>query len=414
MLAVPIPPPNEPGEEDDPPSSRHLPFTRSSHSHFQPFSPIWSNSKWQNLVGSHQLLECLSIEGAREFGDWLSGARAARGKPVGPSAAAKTAPTHFGYGSRSKRAEGYEQAGPSEKMELDSSKAPEGFWEPENPPYEDLSNTSDPASSSDSNLTGIESASGSSGHQTLKVDFVQPGKVTLELTKTNLPIYQVGRGNARSKLGTHSFIVITSVPLTPLTALSAPKVLADDSRQRRETVSEPRQHARHLTPHAPKTTILDAPPDLPKRPGLSLHPSSVSAERSTSNPEIKTPTDEITALDLSQTPSKPHQPLLFNRDGTVSRRKGQQGTGGQDGKSLDVNVLFETTDWSQTPLGPRDSWPQSLKSIGDLPAAVKDEWTLMSSVIVYAVSTRVLFMVGQGPDLDIQLGVRRSERNDSR
>jgi hypothetical protein len=79
-----------------------------------------------------------------------------------------------------------------------------------------------------------------------------------------------------------------------------------------------------------------------------------------------TPTDEIMALDLSASGERTDRPLLFDKDGVVSRLKGSR-TAGYDerGKALDVNVLLETYDWATTSLGPKDRWPQSLKTVGE-------------------------------------------------
>jgi hypothetical protein len=73
------------------------------------------------------------------------------------------------------------------------------------------------------------------------------------------------------------------------------------------------------------------------------------------------------ALDLVESSDgQASRPLYFSSDGTVSRPRGPLLNGVDErGKPLDVHVLLETTDWSKTGLGPRENWPQSLKTVGE-------------------------------------------------
>jgi len=101
----------------------------------------------------------------------------------------------------------------------------------------------------------------------------------------------------------------------------------------------------------------------------------------------------------------PARPMIFQKDGSVKRQQSAFPDGATDnGKSLDVNILLQTTDWSKTGLGPMESWPQSLKSAGESHKA-DVEYELISSVPCYAVPTSVLSLVGQRSDLDLQCAV---------
>ncbi|KAK4687012.1 hypothetical protein P7C73_g3098, partial [Tremellales sp. Uapishka_1] len=357
VLVVPIPPRRELGDENDPPPSDHvLPFTRSTHSDIHPFEAIWSNVKWRNLSQGKTLLDCLSMEGAREFGDWISGAREARDRERGPSGSASVAPTTFGHdgprlASRSKR---------DGRPTTTTGAAPEGFWEAENPPYEDRSATSDPGSSHSTGVTGVEGSTENNGLGTssLLVELVTPGKVVLELTKTTLPIWQNGSdGDGRKRMETHSYTVITSTP-------SGGHSLSMATHQNNDfdPIMEEQK-----TSFIEKLSIAETPPQpTPKTTILFHRPHQGTPLRMLPG---STPTDEKMALDLPlESPGsftiQPLKPLIFNRDGTVSRQIAPDHMNLTiNGKSMDVHVLMETTDWSQTPLGPREFWPQSLKTI---------------------------------------------------
>lgn len=123
-----------------------------------------------------------------------------------------------------------------------------------------------------------------------------------------------------------------------------------------------------LPPTRPKITVL---PSLIASSISSNHlPAGATSGTQQAGEPILIPTEEAMTIDQSL-PSEPMgfsgpaRSLIFNRDGTITRR-GPVRTGvNSAGKSLDVNDLLRTTDWSQTPLGPRDSWPQSLKTIGE-------------------------------------------------
>ncbi|ORY35646.1 hypothetical protein BCR39DRAFT_511288 [Naematelia encephala] len=335
VLISPIPPPSHQDDDDSPPDS-HLAFTRTSLSFAQPFDAVWTNEKWRNLTQGRQLLECVSMEGARELGDWISGAREARGRQHGPSAAAKLAPTHFGYGQESHRARGVSEPSPGE-----------GFWEPEIPPYEDRSAISEALSTSDTPGTGIEPVDGEHpGPSTMVLELIEPGRVTLELTKASLPIWQTSRSDSKIRLETHTFIVITTSPRSSFIPNTDSKPAQEQPDPEKVLVAPTNRLALQ-----PRTSVLPWPSLRPIQLGIS--------------PKSITPTDEQMMLDFPGESSST-RPLFFSRDGTVSRQKAPARDMGTGGRSMDVHELLRDTDWSKTSLGPQESWPQSLKTIVSL------------------------------------------------
>lgn len=297
----------------------------------------------------------MSIDGARQLGDWISGASAARQRRANNSRGAGSRAGGSIVEKRTTRKRGADEISPqsldpSDSFELDEptptltrSAAPVGFWEPE-VPYEEHASTS-AHSGSDTGATGIEGVDVSHpGPSTLILDFIDPGKVTLEMTKTTMPIYKYSKNGTRLMVETASYVVVTTVPKSSLVqnGLSRIATIQDNP--------EP-------TGHAPRSIDLPAPPS-PTR--LSFLPETLSNQI--------TPTDEIMALDLAgPSEGQSTRPLYFRRDGTISRPRGPLLSGVDErGKPLDVRVLLDITDWSQTGLGPRDKWPQSLKTAGKL------------------------------------------------
>jgi hypothetical protein len=227
------------------------------------------------------------------------------------------------------------------------------------------------------------------GPMTLTLNLVTPAEVTLGLTKTTLPIYQFGRSGARTRMETHTFIVITTIPRTPMMVkeavstdtsptssiiLDTPEIIAGRANPVHRAVEELRQSGMAVDdrPHAhdprsaPRTTILPSPSSPPRTVapplpiGATVDPHVAQAQN-----QNLTPTDEIMALDMCAGEMGAGRPLFFNRDGTVSRPRGTMSNGrAANGKPLDVHELLRTFDWGKTSLGPRESWPQSLRTIG--------------------------------------------------
>ena len=385
MLCVPIPPDTEADDADELTStsaSPLVPFTRTSDPQFEPFSPVWSNAKWHNLVQDRRLLECVDIETARSLGDWLSGARAssttkrlqthsAQRSPISRPTSSSARPRLSNLTTTRYNENGREEI-VSPISPNGGEEPPEGFWEPD-VPYEDRSARSHSQSPSDTGATGIGSGEGASpGPQSLTIELRQPGQVTLELTKTSLPIWQLSFPSTRTKMSTHSFVIVTTTPrsaFVPASITDTKDTSREDPREfyaNHRPPSDPLETVgRHMIASAvPRTTVLAANDDDVK-PTFREGPvrRMIESERTKSNES--TPPDEGKRLELPLSSSEAARHIHFSRNGVVTQSKPLLPTGGEvNGLSLDVNVLLQSTDWSKTSLGPKDSWPQSLKTIG--------------------------------------------------
>jgi hypothetical protein len=264
--------------------------------------------------------------------------------------------------------------------------APEGFWEPEMPPYEDRSTKSDLVSTSD-DATGIGAVDDEHpGPNTMTVQLKRPGKVTLEMTKSMMPIYSKSKNGTMVKIITHTFAIITTTPKSALIMDSAPKQAEIPTIEMTEpdTVEEVR---------APKKTVLPNP-SSPVQAIAKTLPNATNLDLVPIGSDFDTPTDEKPAHLTT-----PGRPMIFHRDGGVTRQQSAFPAGAEDnGKSLDVHVLLKTTDWSKTELGPMEKWPQSLKTAGMLSVL---QYLLIDSIARHAVPTPVLSLVGKGSDLDL-------------
>ena len=407
MLVAPIPPSLE-DEGDElpiPQESDHPPFTRSTHSTLQPFSVFWSNEKWQNLTQRKDLLECISIEEARRLGDWISGARAVRGSSISkfrdlstPMALSNSGETRrlreFTFNASTPEEVGREFAktrlSPRTMSDDGMDNAPEGFWEPEIPPYEDRSSRSDGSTEAETAGTGLESFGGDHpGPATITIELSKPGSVVLELTKTSTPVWQFQASGARTRMETHTFVTVTTVPRSPYVATShggqeddsEDVYMGDGTTPTAESanvpitfpVGSPEVSPRDDTPLAPAFTrpklrsrILPGLPGNHKMTNLPM--GALQDTTRTGGEELDVSTDDIATLEMPEsaidTMSRPNQAIFFNRDGTVSGRSPPKRRRDEHGLSTDVHELLRTTDWTKTPLGPRSQWPQSLKTIG--------------------------------------------------
>lgn len=382
------------------------------------------------MTQRRDLLDCLSIEEARRLGDWISGARAVRGTKVNkhhrvnaPMSLATLGETkHLRDFSFNVLPEDVRKSfenttlSPRSPNDETMSAAPEGFWEPENPPYEDRSSRSDGSTDADTAGTGLESfEEDHPGPATIIIELKKPGRVVLELTKTSTPIWQFQRSGARTRMETHTFVTVTTIPRSPFVTSPpmAQKDQDEDSFMNDDATPMPDSEnvpitfpvdSPEVSPKAdtllvpsfprsnPRTRILSGP-RLSNKNFANL-PAGATADQPTVDGSDLTPTEEITALEMPESAmdrvTRPNQPIFFNRDGTVSGRTKAEKKQDEHGLSLDVHELLRTTDWTKTPLGPMEQWPQSLKTIGEL----LDIGHAYSSRLGNAIPASMLFVVG--------------------
>jgi hypothetical protein len=61
----------------------------------------------------------------------------------------------------------------------------------------------------------------------------------------------------------------------------------------------------------------------------------------------------------------PSQPLFIHGDGTVSRMMPYPDLFTADGLPCNTNTLMDITDWAKTPLGDRENWSPSLRTLSE-------------------------------------------------
>ncbi|AFR96575.2 hypothetical protein C343_04702 [Cryptococcus neoformans C23] len=376
VLLVPIPPPSQPSQEEldefpSPSFNTEAPklFTCADHGTSQPFDIVWANEKWRNLTNDQPLLNCLNVKGARKLGNWIGGVKEATGngkeqivhvaKAAGvgiPEVLAKMISSQSS--SEFSVTQMLHSADPGQDR---MPQPPEHFWAPEHP-YEDRSTKSDHLSNS-SELTGIEVEEGMQNNPaTVIIELVNPGTVTLEFTKTIMPVTRLGTGGLKAPMNTHSFAIITTVPkslFVPNSSFQSSPLASPELQGVQDEAATRSNYPLAI----PKTTILSPSQSPPPLPFSTAPQSSLTPNPDTDNisPAKKSLIDELKGPGILP-PSKKHSaPLMFNGDGTVSRQA--QGLEARGESRTSVDVLMDQTDWSKTPLGPLEQWSQSLKTI---------------------------------------------------
>lgn len=158
-------------------------------------------------------------------------------------------------------------------------------------------------------------ARGSRGAR-LTLDFAFPsGTLTFELTKTLAPIFINHKGH-RQIVDSYTFAVITTVP--------------------RDGAAESKSG-----------------PEKAPRPSPSLQRTALEKRRHEGAPPWS---DKLLSAG-----SSPPLSLHFLRDGSVTHSTTPSLDATEDRRPLNVQALLDGTDWSRTPLGPRDAWPASLR-----------------------------------------------------
>lgn len=165
--------------------------------------------------------------------------------------------------------------------------------------------------------------------------------VVLQLSKTYLPIYQYD-GAQRTRAVAHAFAVVTATPVeqdTPaMPECGSPK-------STRSWVSSNTSGASGV--YEDQRPVLGRSHELSREEELRGPQGWDDAH-----------TDDE-AID-SFGPFEPGRPLYLFRDGSVVHGPPPDPT--EEGKVSDVVALLESTDWSATPLGPRETWSHSLQN----------------------------------------------------
>jgi len=239
---------------------------------------------------------------------------------------------------------------------------------------------------------------------TLRFNFPR-ATATLDLVRATMTAHQHD-----SVLGTHTYAVITTIPRGEVFWLDSSVAKRNESATCPVVREAPRGEnsatAEGMSPGKLKATVLDDTAEGV----VFLGASGAGAMRSDDllpgapNSADVDAFEQFRGLDL-----QPGRPLIFHRDGTVSYQPGGSSATTADGRSLDVHTLLETTDWSKTSLGPRESWPGSLNGFGksqytSLP------WQLhltLSSGLSHGVPPQRMYLVGRRSNLDVQPVVRK-------
>ncbi|EIW68283.1 hypothetical protein TREMEDRAFT_69291 [Tremella mesenterica DSM 1558] len=355
-------------ETDSHHDHHHSSFVHASHD-LQPFTPVWANSKWKALTQGRPLLKCLPLQSAKDLGAWLTSNHNDR-LSSSTNRFSSSTPT------------GYPTPLPNTSITVNpatglTEKLPPVFWEPDNHSRDDRSVLSDTHSASDTSVMGADTGDDVLfSSQTVTIELIHPGRVKLELSKTSMPIRSSNDYSATPtiKMSTHTYVIITTIPrslFVPNKTWSTSSQLKAPSMEDQRRLNLPQIYGadnsppikeRPTTPSVPKISLLIPPLAHAKAMNLIL-PTGAMYNPNTLSPNRPSMVEQVSAIQSSREVGL-RRPVIFNRDGTVVRQRSDvQDVAQVDGISMDVNVLLETTDWSKTPLGPRDTWPQSLKTI---------------------------------------------------
>ncbi|TXT14114.1 uncharacterized protein COLE_00307 [Cutaneotrichosporon oleaginosum] len=161
-------------------------------------------------------------------------------------------------------------------------------------------------------------------------------RVALLLSKTHLSLYQLV-GGQRSLSPAHVYAVVTATPLNSPT-------VPDRSDRGLSTMSRA------------TTAAADGDPPPPPPRGRPREASREEERRGPRKDDVYANNDGDDAVRANHW--DPARPLYVFRDGSVVHGPLPDRT--EQGKVSDVVALLESTDWSATPLGRRESWSSSL------------------------------------------------------
>lgn len=318
------------GEDSDPAFPLDLPWTRTKFANLRPFEPVWANQRWKQLARGRSLLDCLSMDNMRRLGDWLTGAQdpAVRKRLAKASGWRKA---EWAAGGREVDIVNDDAANSWDELDGDRS-------------------TYDP-------LGSLESSRRQEAVQasvTLEFSFIRTS-VHLQLSKTTMPIYQ-NHGSQRSLMSTHTFVVVTSTPVpeTNQDLLLAEPPISDWSRS---TSSSRGRGSSQAPPYAVEVS---------RAPLLLKNARCTSPEEMLRGPQTQK-ASHMDAGELLESIGEfePGRPLYFFRDGSVVHTPPTTSAAVGD-KPWDVADLMERTNWTTSPLGPREQWSISLQALVEL------------------------------------------------
>nr|XP_019011586.1 uncharacterized protein I206_03688 [Kwoniella pini CBS 10737]OCF50367.1 hypothetical protein I206_03688 [Kwoniella pini CBS 10737] len=321
---------------------------------FQPFEVFWGNDSWKNFVKESTLLECLDVDGARSLGKWISGIKSLEQLSSSPlNQKVLGLADHLANFSLSLPATSGrklpqdgkpETDNTSESIsEIDAALSPRTALRPSISNQEDQDQTA-------ATPTPSSSFASTTDDKLLLLDFLRPVQVKFELLKTYMPIWCASKGSGRNKLATHSFVIITTIPRSDYSP-SYHKIPKVEPAQDVSSATAAEEGGLELD--AKPTTKILTPSDSPTHHTLRRPiPSAYSSDPSVTNKSV-TPTEELTGFDFG---AKKSTAIRYGRDGAITR------PAQWNSNIVDVHDLMQSTDWAATALGPRESWPQSLKT----------------------------------------------------
>ncbi|WRT68535.1 uncharacterized protein IL334_005512 [Kwoniella shivajii] len=325
-------------------------YPRDEQDIFEPFKIFWANDKWRNLARGNTLLECLDVEGARKLGNWISGLEG-NGKSDLPSpdkAQSEAGPSQYAQNTLA--------------ASRNNTASPQGG--PKSTGYDRIGQSPhSPRSIQHASFGQDDPAQYPSPSFTLpfRLDLVHPVRTAWKLLQVIMPIWRIGENAERTQIGTHNFAIITTIPRTSATLemMNGLRAYQGDKQDVKEIVSPQIEEK----PFAqPKTTVLTGSPGSHSNTLNRPIPSAFSSDPSVTRGS-GIPTEELKGFDFS---TKQTEAIRFGRDGTVTRPTPKAKSSSSDTKYKTAQELMDSTDWAATSLGPRDQWPQSLKTAASL------------------------------------------------
>ncbi|WOO83027.1 Sensor histidine kinase TmoS [Vanrija pseudolonga] len=376
-------------------SSSSTPLAPTSFARLHPFVPVWTNKRWRRLARGRSLLDCLSLRSMRSLGDWVQGRDDADLRDTLPLGALSlnTGPSSIRGSSRAGVMSRSGSTGSSQQAASLGSSGPKSYSAFGAQSTGDVEGGSFSFSSDPSDLLEADRA-----ESTLTLDFILTATpITLQLSRTVRPLYQMHNGN-RMLSKTNRFVVVTTVPVVePL--LPAPERQAsmdtspqlsvyamgtpqrrhslrslDDDRSPMGSNASPGTLASISPMATPIATAPEPSPSLLNQAGQRLGHGTVPPVASPPlvsqfppGGVLETHKEDV-VKDMLPPDWVEGLPVFFaNGSSWVPRppltQPGSHETDGTPHRSQNVEKLIETLDWSKTPLGPREGWPESLTSI---------------------------------------------------